>query len=167
MYIYLIFKVRFSDYFFYACTIPSPSKSPSARFPQGDFSLLLLAVFHSLYVWTVSLTDADRATHSPMGSLCPVLTLSPRACGSSQGKGGCWSVLGLGGEGYPVCWDSWARWFGQDALLLSVEDGKNRRYRTRSGGASGENSVWGGQKKGLERVLPVKSCTFFFCSPVF
>ena len=47
----------------------------------------------SLYVWTVSLTDADRATRSPMGSLCPVLTLYPRAFGSSQGKGGCWSVL--------------------------------------------------------------------------
>ena len=50
----------------------------------------------SLYVWTVSLTDADRATHSPMGSLCPVLTLSPRAFGSSQGKGGCWNIWGLG-----------------------------------------------------------------------
>ena len=55
-----------------------------------NFFVLLIS---SLYVWTVSLTDADRATHSPMGSLCPVLTLSPRAFGSSQGKGGCWSVL--------------------------------------------------------------------------
>lgn len=61
----------------------------------------------SLYVWTVSLTDANRATHSPMGSLCPVLTLSPEPSAVAKEKG----LL--------ECFR-----FGQSALLLSVGDGK-------------------------------------------
>lgn len=97
--------------------------------------MLSLAVFHSLYVWTVFLTDADRATHSPMGSLCPVLTLSPEPAAVAKEKG----AVGV-------------FWFGQGALIVSVVGGKNRRYRTGSGAVSGENSVWDGQKKGLERV---------------
>ena len=92
-------------------------------------------IISSLYVWTVSLTDADRATHSPMGSLCPVLTLStePSAVAKEKGLLECFR-------------------FGQSALLLSVRDGKNLRFQIGSGAESGENSVRDGQKKGLEKV---------------
>lgn len=71
-------------------TIPSISPKPPlyARLPErGGFSLLLLAVSRSLYVWTVSPADADRATHSPMGSLCPVLTLFPEPSAVAKEKG--------------------------------------------------------------------------------
>ena len=40
-------------------------------------------------------------------------------------------------------------WFGQGALIVSVGDGKNRRFRTGSGAVSGEISAGDGQKKDL------------------
>ena len=85
-----------------------------------------------------------------MSSRCPVLTLSPKPTAVAKEKGAV-EVF----------------WFGQGALIVSVVDGKNRRFRTGSEAVSGENSVRDGQKKGLERVYPVKSCTFFFYTPVF
>ena len=73
-------------YCFMGVPFRHPLNPPLPDSHRGTLACLSLLI-SSLYVWTVSLTDADRATHSPMGSLCPVLTLSPKPAAVAKEKG--------------------------------------------------------------------------------